>query len=70
MAIKKKREKRNDRNTLLKRAMKIKCCYCLNKDTCIYKGRKEKSENVGLNTYCTLTPNRLLKKKKKKKNKY
>lgn len=70
MAVKKKNLKSLDKKTLLKRAVKIKCCYCLSKDSCMYKSRKMKSEESGCITYCTLSPNRpkkFLKKKSTKK---
>lgn len=69
MAVKQKNRKANDRKTLLERAVKIKCCYCLSKDTCIRKENKEKLEHAGCMTYCTLSPNIPKKSKKNKKNK-
>lgn len=66
MAVRQKNRKSHSKKTLLTRAIKIKCCYCEIKETCIYRSRKEKSENSGCMTYCTLTPN-IPKKQKKKK---
>jgi predicted peroxiredoxin len=43
---------------LLEHGVKIKCCYCLSKDNCKTRQWKEKSEALGITTYCTLTPNR------------
>lgn len=57
MAVKKKKQKKNFKNDLLKIAVKIKCCYCDNRRTCKYKSRKEKDESRGCMTYCTITPN-------------
>ena len=57
----------NDMKTLKPSAIKIKCCYCEDKATCSRRTRKEQYEKSGLLTYCTLTPNRLLTKSKKKK---
>lgn len=67
MAVKQKKRKANFKKNLLSKAIKIKCCYCQSKDTCIYKVRKEKSEETGCMTYCTLTPNVPKKAKKKAK---
>lgn len=50
-------------------AMKIKCCYCQSKATCLRRSRKEQYEKAGLMAYCTLTPNRLQPKFKKQKSK-
>jgi hypothetical protein len=57
MAVKQKNKKANDKKSLLTKAVKIKCCYCDKNETCIYRLRKEKSEESGCMTYCTLTPN-------------
>lgn len=57
MAVKQKKRKANSKRELLNKAVKIKCCYCLANENCIYRVRKEKSENAGCMTYCTLSPN-------------
>lgn len=64
MAVKKKKQKANERKTLLNRAVKIKCCYCEIKEGCTRRMRKEKLEESGCMTYCTLTPNVPKKQKK------
>ena len=46
-------------------AIKIRCRYCDIKDTCSKREQKEKYENQGIATRCTLTPNRPGKKKRK-----
>lgn len=50
-------------------AVKIKCCYCDEKDVCKFRTRKEKWEEQGVMTRCTMTPNKKKKKSKKKINK-
>ena len=64
MAVKRRNEKKQHKEWLTKNAVKIKCCYCDLKDTCIRRVNKEKDEKMGIITRCVLTPN---KKKKKKK---
>lgn len=64
MAVKQKKRKANERNTLLSRAVKIKCCYCDIKDSCTRRKNKEKLEESGCMTYCTLTTNVPKKQKK------
>lgn len=57
MAVKQRNRKKNFKQELYAKAVKIKCCYCDKKGDCIYQLRKEKSEDLGYTTYCTLTPN-------------
>lgn len=68
MAVKARNRKRIESEERNKKAVKIKCCYCDSKETCQFRERKEKSENRGITTLCTLTPNVIVKKKKKAKN--
>lgn len=67
MAVKKKNLKKKMKNSLLDVAVRIKCCYCNDNETCNYKVRKEKDELRGCMTYCTITPNVTKKTIKKKK---
>lgn len=50
----------------IEKAVKIRCQYCDIKDSCSVRGEKEAYEDLGVMTYCTLTPNRPNKRKKKK----
>ena len=52
---------------LVETGVMIKCCYCSAKDNCKFRVNKEKSEKMGIKTYCTMTPNRPKSFKKKKK---
>jgi hypothetical protein len=68
MSVKRKNEKRNKLDELYKKSVKIKCIYCDSKDDCRFRKNKEKSEDMGITTYCTMTPNKpksFLKKQKK-----
>lgn len=69
MAVKARNRKRLKMQELIKNSKKIKCCYCDICDTCSVRSQKEKSENMGIITHCTLTPNILVKKKNKKSKK-
>ena len=69
MAVKAKKRKKLRMQELIKNSKKIKCCYCDICDTCTVRAQKEKSENMGIITHCTLTPNILVKKNKKGKKK-
>lgn len=66
MAIKQRKSKKNFKDNLKKSAKRLKCCYCEAQESCIYKARKERDEERGLMTFCTMTPNEAKKKKKKK----
>lgn len=66
MAVKAKKRKKFRMEELIRNSKKIKCCYCDICDTCSVRPQKEKSEEMGIITHCTLTPNILVKKKKKK----
>ncbi|MCC0628498.1 hypothetical protein IR152_00890 [Clostridioides sp. ES-S-0108-01] len=65
MAVKQKNIKKKDKEELYSKAVRIKCCYCIKKEDCLYQARKESSESLGYITYCTLTPN--IPKKQRKK---
>lgn len=54
--MKERKRKKNKVKEMYKNAKKIKCCYCSLKDNCVHRASKEKSENMGITTYCTLTP--------------
>lgn len=68
MGVKKKNLKKLKLKEMYDKAVKIKCRYCISKDNCRFRVNKEKSENMGIITYCTLTPNKPKKFKKKHKN--
>ena len=57
MAVKARNRKRRQKEEMMLRAVRIKCCYCDIKDTCIRREGKEKDEKLGRRTSCTLTPN-------------
>lgn len=67
MAVKAKNRKKNKMKELISKSVKIKCEYCELYGNCKTQLNKEKSEQMGIITYCTLTPNKLKKKTKKKK---
>ncbi|WP_422661770.1 hypothetical protein ACK8P5_25790 (plasmid) [Paenibacillus sp. EC2-1] len=50
----------------VEQATRIKCRWCDLAETCDKRARKEKYENAGWSTRCTMTPKRAKKKKKKK----
>ena len=66
MAVKRKNEKKNRINDMYENAKLIKCCYCKANDDCAHKTNKEHSEKLGIKTYCTLTPNVVNNKNKKR----
>ena len=49
------------------KAVKIKCCFCELKDECNCRAQKEKYEEAGWTTRCTVTPNRPGAKRKSRK---
>jgi hypothetical protein len=51
----------------LEDAVKIKCCYCDLKEVCHRRANKEKYEQKGMTTRCTITQNRPGVKRKKRK---
>ncbi len=67
MAVKAKNQKKLKMAELIKNSTKIKCCYCDLSGECSLQASKEKSENMGIITHCTLTPNTKKKKKTAKK---
>lgn len=67
MAVKRKLEKRNKMKDLIKNSVTIKCCYCNAKDNCSSRYSKEKSEQMGIKTHCSITPNKTKSSIKKKK---
>lgn len=69
MAVKRRNQKKTQLKGKYENAVKILCCYCQDKDTCSMRERKEKSEAMGITTYCTSTPNRPKSYLKKHKNK-
>ena len=70
MTLKRKSQKRAKLDSLYANSVKIKCCFCDIKETCSVRASKEKSEAMGITTFCTLTPNKtksFIKKQKKSK---
>lgn len=65
MAVKRKNEKKLKMKKLIKESKKIRCRFCDIKDTCRTRAYKENSEKMGINTYCSLTPNKKKSKKRK-----
>lgn len=66
MAVKAKNRKKLKMQELIKKSVRIKCRYCDLYGNCKTQKSKEKSEDMGITTYCTLTPNKPKKKIKKK----
>ena len=58
MAVKRKNEKQKQKEDLMKNAVKIMCCYCDTRNDCKHRKSKEKTEALGIITYCTLTTNK------------
>lgn len=56
----------NPAHSSLEEAIKIRCRHCSIQETCRRKARKERYEDSGIVTYCTLTPDRKKKRKKKR----
>ena len=67
MAVKRRKEKKNKMKELIKNSRKIKCCFCDAKENCKRRAYKEHSEEMGISTHCSITPNKKKKAKKKKK---
>lgn len=65
MAVKRKNLKKEKMQKLISESKKIKCCYCDARETCKTRAYKEKSEEMGINTYCSITPNKKVKKNKR-----
>lgn len=65
MAVKQRKRKKNYIKELYKKAVKIRCFRCDDKESCPYRKNKEKSEQMGIVTYCTMTPNKKKRKVKK-----
>jgi hypothetical protein len=62
----KKKNAKKQMKFLKENGVKIKCCYCDAKETCSVRANKEKTEKLGIKTFCTLTPNNTKTSKKKK----
>lgn len=58
MAKKRAKQKKARSQFLTDNAVKIKCCYCDDKDTCKIRAGKERTEKMGITTKCTITPNK------------
>jgi predicted RecB family nuclease len=67
VAVKQRNKKLKEREELSNKAVKIKCCYCQIASTCSHRANKEKSEALGIITYCVMTPNKPKSLKKSKK---
>lgn len=64
--LKKKNAKKIMKN-YKENARKVKCINCPKCDNCTLRKNKEKSENLGIITYCTLAPKKDTKPKNRKK---
>ena len=69
MAVKRKKQKRQESTESWAKAVKIKCSYCSLAESCNFRENKERDENRGIITWCTLSPNKKKKKKHAKKSK-
>lgn len=58
MGVKKQKQKKIERENLWQKAILIKCYHCLDRNSCKHKNDKQKSEKMGINTYCIFTPNK------------
>lgn len=58
MAVKRAKQKRKQLDDMYKKSVLIKCIYCEAKENCKTRIGKERSEAMGITTYCTLTPNK------------
>ena len=56
MAVKKRKLKKKKMQELIDNSVKIACRNCSIKKDCKTRATKEKSEKLGITTYCTLTP--------------
>ena len=61
MAVKASRRKVQYKRWFNKNAMKIMCKYCQRYNDCPNQATKEASEQAGVMTRCTLTPNKKIK---------
>lgn len=72
MAVKARNRKKQNMMNLINNSKKIACRHCVLCGNCSSQEYKEKSELMGITTYCALTPNKEKSKKstnkKKKKN--
>lgn len=65
MAVKQRKRKRNRIKAMYENAVKIECRFCDLSGKCKFQLGKEQSQAMGMMTYCTLTPNKPKKKKRK-----
>lgn len=70
MSVKRKLQKKKKMQDLINNSVRIKCCYCNIKDSCSHRYSKEKSEQMGIKTFCSITPNKTKSSIKKKKRSY
>lgn len=65
MAVKARNRKKQNILNFINNSKKIACRHCVLCGNCSTQKQKEKSEDMGITTYCSLTPN-----KEKSKNKH
>lgn len=58
MTVKRRNQKNKYKKDLINKSVKIRCYHCNINKECIYRASKEKSESLGITTYCSITPNR------------
>jgi hypothetical protein len=69
MAVKARSRKQQNILNLINDSKKIACRHCVLYGNCNTQKQKEKSEEMGITTYCSLTPNKEMSKKGKSKKK-
>lgn len=63
MAVKARSRKKQKILNIISNSQKIACRHCYLYGNCRTQRYKEKSESIGITTYCLLTPNKGKKKK-------
>lgn len=69
MAVKARNRKKQNMLNLLNNSKKIACRHCVLCGNCSAQESKEKSEEMGITTHCSLTPNKEMGKKGSSKSK-
>ncbi len=69
MAVKARSRKKQNILNLINDSKKIACRHCVLCGNCNTQKQKEKSEEMGIITYCSLTPNKEMSKKGSSKSK-
>lgn len=63
MAVKARNRKKQNMLNLISNSKKIACRHCVLCGNCSTQKQKERSEEMGIITYCSLTPNKEMGKK-------